>query len=66
MTIGEAIKRARERRGYSQAKLSMKSGISMQSISLWETGRTFPTIINLIPVADALNVTLDELVGRSK
>lgn len=64
MTIGEAIKKARESVGYSQNKLSIKSGICVQSISNWELGKAFPSIINLIPIADALNISLDELVGR--
>ena len=65
MTIGQAMKKARLDKGYSQARLSMKSGISSQNISYWEHGISFPTIINLIPIADALGVTLDELVGRT-
>ena len=65
MTIGESIKKAREDKGYSLNKLSMKSGIFFTTISSWEQGRAFPTIINLIPIADALGVTLDELVGRN-
>lgn len=65
MTIGQAIKKARLDKGYSQYKLSIKSGISSQNISYWENEISFPTIINLIPIADALGVTLDELVGRT-
>lgn len=66
MTIGEAIRTARERKGYSRNKLALKAGIHQQSISNWERGLSFPNIIMLIPVADALNISLDELVGRNK
>lgn len=59
------MKKARTDKGYSQSKLSIKSGINTMSISQWERGKAFPTIINLIPIADALGVTLDELVGRN-
>lgn len=65
MTKGEAMKKARMDKGYSQNKLSIKAGISVQNISQWERDKVFPTIINLIPIADALGVTLDELVGRN-
>ena len=65
MTIGESMKKARLDKGYSQTKLSIKSGISVINISQWERNKVFPTIINLIPIADALGVTLDELVGRT-
>jgi transcriptional regulator with XRE-family HTH domain len=63
-TIGEAIKKARLEKGYSRERLSLKAHVSHQNIFQWETGRSFPNIINLIPIADALNISLDELVGR--
>ena len=63
-TIGEYIKDARESKGYSQRELAKKSGIGISNIGHWERGQTFPSIINLIPVADVLGITLDELVGR--
>lgn len=66
MTILEAIKKAREAKGYSLQTLAKKSGINASTINKWETRGSFPTIINLIPVADALGISLDELVGRVK
>ena len=63
-TIGEYIKEARESKGYSQNELARMSRIARANIGHWERGETFPSIINLIPVADALGITLDELVGR--
>mgnify|MGYP006356267459 CR=1 FL=1 len=65
LTIGEAMKKARLEKGFTQVQLSVKSGISIPSITAWENGKVFPTIINLIPIADALNISLDELVGRT-
>lgn len=64
MTIGEAMKEARIKKEYSQNQLSIKSGVLLLSISKYERGETFPNILNLISIADALGVTLDELVGR--
>ena len=64
LTIGKAIKKARLEKGYTRSMLAQKSQISTQNIFQWETGRAFSNIINLIPIADALNVSLDELVGR--
>lgn len=66
MTIGEAMRKARESKGYTRSQLSFKARISWQNIYQWEEGYSFPTIVNLIPIADALNVSLDELVGRSE
>lgn len=64
MTIGEAIKAARKARGLKQIELAEKAGISVNTIRFWETDRTSPTAIFLCCVADVLDVTLDELVGR--
>lgn len=66
LVIGEAIKKARLEKGYTRSMLAQKSQISTQNIFQWETGKAFPNIINLIPVADALDISLDELVGRSR
>lgn len=66
MTIGQSIRKAREAKGYSQAKLAMKSGVNVQTISQWELDKAFGTVIYLIPVADALGISIDELVGRTE
>ena len=64
MTIGQSIKKAREAKGLNQTQLAAAIGAHNTQISLWETGRTFPTILNCISLADELGVTLDGLVGR--
>lgn len=65
LTIGEAMKKARLKKGYSRTQLSVKARTATQNIFQWETGKAYPSIINLIPIADALNISLDELVGRT-
>jgi transcriptional regulator with XRE-family HTH domain len=65
LTIGAAIKKARIDKGLSRSELSFEARIPVQNIYQWETDRAYPSIINLIPVADVLGVTLDELVGRT-
>lgn len=64
MTIGESIRMARECKGISRQMLSIKSGVLDATISNWERDVATPTIALLICVADVLEVTLDELVGR--
>ena len=64
MTIGEGIKKARTEKGWTQAQLATEAGILSLSVSFYETGRTYPSVLNLISIADALEVSLDELVGR--
>lgn len=65
LTIGEAMRKARLDRHLTQTQLAIKANTSIANIHQWEQGKAYPTIINLIPVADALNISLDELVGRA-
>jgi transcriptional regulator with XRE-family HTH domain len=64
LTIGEAIKKARVAKRYTKADLARKTGLSYQTLDKWEKGKTYPNVFNLIPIADVLNISLDELVGR--
>lgn len=65
MTIGQAIKKARQQKGLTQTQLATVIGVKATQISWWETGEHFPSILNCISLADVLGVTLDELVGRT-
>ena len=58
------MKAARKKAGYTQQKLSDITGVYRLSISLYERDQTVPKIMNLLSIADALHVSLDELVGR--
>lgn len=64
MTIGDRIKLHRERRGMTLTELSEKIGVAESTICNWEKGKTEPTLINAISVADVFNLSLDCLVGR--
>ena len=64
MTIGEKIKELREEKGWIQKKLAETLGVTVNVVSLWETGRNEPTIFNCILLADVFGVTLDELCCR--
>jgi transcriptional regulator with XRE-family HTH domain len=64
-TIGEAIRKARKEKGMTQAQLAAAADIYSMYISHYETGKKFPSILNLIAIADALGVSLDYLVGRT-
>lgn len=44
MTIGEAIKDAREKHGWSQAKLADLMGVSDKTVSAWENDRNIPPL----------------------
>lgn len=66
MTIGQSIKKAREAKGLSRYKLAEMAGIAPITIYQWERGAFCPTITCLIFIADALDISLDELVGRER
>ena len=57
-TIGQNIRYYRKLRGYSQEKLA-----EMADINDKLTGKRIPTVINLVAIAEALEVTMDELCG---
>ena len=64
--LSNKIEQLRKEKGYTFAKLSELSGISTGRLSDLATGkRNNPTMDTLIKLADALGVSLDELVGRN-
>ena len=63
MTVGERIQHYRKSLGMSQDELGQKLNVSRQTISLWETGQTLPTIDNLILLKEIFSVTVDELLS---
>jgi len=62
MEIGSIIKQARNSAGLSQEQVSEALGVSRQTISNWETGKTYPDIINVIKMSDLYSVSLDCLL----
>ena len=65
MTHSENIRRFRREKGLTQEQLGDILGVSSQAVSKWETGDTYPDGSLLVPLADALGVSLDELFGRN-
>ena len=55
----------REQRGLTQGELASQIGVSGKAVSKWETGRGLPDITLLQPLAQALGVSVIELMdGR--
>lgn len=65
LNIGEAIRKARLDKGYSILKMAEIAQVTFNTVYRWEKGLSYPNVFNLIPIADALGLTLDELVGRT-
>lgn len=59
---GEAIRALREKIGYTQAELAEKLMVSDKAVSKWETGKGYPDITLLEPLAAALRVSVTELI----
>lgn len=59
--FGMRLYNARLSRDMTQSELAEKVGCSKATVSYWETGRTFPTAFYLKQIANALQISLDEL-----
>ena len=60
---GNTIKQLREGRGLTQAELAEKIGVSSKTISKWETAKGLPDITLLQPLAQALGISVIELMN---
>ncbi|NDZ77182.1 MULTISPECIES: helix-turn-helix domain-containing protein [unclassified Streptomyces] len=61
--VGPRLKRVRTTRGVTLAALSEATGISKSTLSRLEAGQRRPSLELLLPIAQAHQVPLDELVG---
>jgi transcriptional regulator with XRE-family HTH domain len=62
--MGVRLKALRQARGLSQAQLAKLSGIPKGTLLQWEYGLRTPLLDAALKLADALEITLDELAGR--
>ena len=62
MELGGQIKRHRTRLGLSQEELAEKIFVTRQSVSNWETGKTYPDLQSLLRLSDLFGLSLDELI----
>lgn len=63
--FGERLTYYLELKGMTQAELSRKSSVSTGLISKYVTSNSNPTVPNLVLIANALNVSVDDLLGTS-
>ena len=62
MELGGQIKRHRARLGLSQEELAEKIFVTRQSVSNWETGKTYPDLQSLLRLSELFGLSLDELI----
>ena len=60
------IRQLREKRNLTQAELAEKIGVSSKTVSKWETAKGLPDISLLQPLAQALNISVIELMNGER
>ena len=64
MSLSANIKRLRLEKDMTQEQLAAKLGVSAQAVSKWETSETYPDGSLLVPLANELETSLDDLFGN--
>lgn len=62
MELPAQLKANRERLGFSQEALAKRIYVSRQTISNWETGKTYPDAQSLLLLSNLFDVSVDELL----
>lgn len=66
MTLGEKIREARRKCGFSQEQLADKMSVSRSAVAKWETDKGLPDVGNLKTLARLLNVSVDQLLDEGQ
>ena len=59
MSYAERIKEVRKNNGISQERLAETLGVSRQCVTKWESGRCYPSVENLLIMANEFNASID-------
>ncbi|WP_297957458.1 helix-turn-helix domain-containing protein [uncultured Ruminococcus sp.] len=62
MELSKRIKELRTEKGWSQETLAERAYVSRQTISNWETEKSYPDVHSLLILSDVFGVSLDELI----
>ena len=60
---GTMIRELREKHGLTQAELAEKLNVSDKAVSRWETGKGYPDITLLEPIASVFGISITELLS---
>ena len=63
---GALIAQARKEMDLTQGQLAQRLHVSVQAVSKWERGRNFPDLALLEPLAEALDLTVSELLAGER
>ena len=65
-SLGANIAALRKARGLTQEQLAARLGVSRQAVSRWELDETLPDTQNLLPLKEALGVSIDTLLDSTR
>ena len=61
-----AIKKLRMKAGISQTDFAKQIGVTQGAVSQWESGVTAPGSWRLVAISEALNCSLDDVLGKTR
>lgn len=64
--VGKFIAQLRREQGLTQEALGQKVGVTNKTVSRWETGAYMPDIELLVPLGEALGVSVNELLAGER
>lgn len=59
-----SLKRARKARGLTQVELAEYIGVTQGAVHQWESGKSKPTIENLMKMAKLFDCQVDDLIDK--
>ena len=62
MKINESLKNIRLDNNLTQDNFAEKLGVTRQTISSWENGKSYPDIENIIKISEIFNISLDNML----
>lgn len=62
MELGKQIKTYRQEAQLSQEELADRIYVSRQTVSNWETGKSYPDVNSLVLLSEVFNISLDKLI----
>lgn len=64
MELSAKLQAARTESGMTQEQTAAHIGVTRQTLSSWENGKTYPDIVSLIKLSDLYRLSLDDLLNR--
>ncbi|MDD5936913.1 MAG: DUF5680 domain-containing protein [Clostridiales bacterium] len=62
MNLSEKLQVLRKTKGLTQEELAQQLDVSRQAVAKWESGITYPDILNLIQISEFFHITVDYLI----